>query len=368
MKRGLALGLASVSVISSFVTAARANDAPPFSRVVLLLPACTEPGLRSDELRDAVALDLRDEGLSLAPKGELSLETDVLVRVETSCAPDDDPKLYAEFGEEHHTRRVELSGLPSAQRARALSLALAELLSLFSRRTSQTLSEPDSSDVPNVTAAVRATAGDAADSETPAAAASAPQPKPTTPPATATSFAAGRTVSDERPPRSPQGAASGWRLSLSPELRWFSGSVLWGGRGLVHRGRWSAGIDLLVAETQVAQGTVRTVVAHGTFAYGWLLVGGPETTTLELVPRVGAGRAFLEAFASNGASAVSAQDVYFDAALGANCSFGVARLFRVGLTAELGYASGPIGYADDTEVARVSGTFVALLVGAGLRL
>ena len=61
------------------VTPAALADAPAaFSRVALLLPTCELPGLGSSELRSAVALDLRDESLTLAPAGELSSPTDVL--------------------------------------------------------------------------------------------------------------------------------------------------------------------------------------------------------------------------------------------------------------------------------------------------
>src|SRR3954465_11457741 len=103
-------------------------DVPHVSRVALLLPACDQPGLTSSELRDPLSLDLRDEGLMLAPPGEVS-PGDVLVRVEAACSADAQLTLNVTLQNETRTRPIDLGELPPAQRARALSLSLAELLS-----------------------------------------------------------------------------------------------------------------------------------------------------------------------------------------------------------------------------------------------
>src|SRR5216117_3640669 len=89
----------------------------PFSRVAVLLPTCEQAGIGASELRDALALDLRDEQLTLAPAGEISPATDVLVRIEAACALEAELTLHAEFGDERRSRRVDLRELPPPQRA-----------------------------------------------------------------------------------------------------------------------------------------------------------------------------------------------------------------------------------------------------------
>lgn len=354
----------ATSWLLTLALAAPAAESPAFSRVAMLLPACEQPGLGSSELREAVALDLRDERLTLAPAGELSPATDVLVRIEAACSADSELTLHAEYVAERHTRRVDLSELPPPQRARALSLAVAELLALFG----QPPAPPSTTDLAPASAAPLPTATSAAPVASIAAGATTPPPAPKTPaPATRRSALQpdGENRAD-RPRTSPVPAE--WRLAVAPELRFFDTTWLWGGRVLAHYGPWSAGLDLLRAQESMPAGRVTTLVVHGTFVYSFVLMGGVERSSLEAGLRFGLGRAFMAAEASMSARAYDAQDVYLDAAFGARYSLRLSTAFRIGIGGELGYARGPIGYADDREVASTSGSFASLLVDVSMRL
>jgi len=339
--------------------AAQASEPARFSRVALLLPACEKPGLSASELRSAIALDLQDEALTLAPAGELAPPTDVLVRIEAACAADGELTLHAEFLGEGHERRVDLSELPTAQRARALSLSLAELLSLFEHSAALPPSSSEFSGEPAPPPAAPP-APEVAQKPRPPAAKSAGAPPPARAPQ--------RDQIGTQPDRHASIRPAEWRLSLAPELRFFATTSLWGGRALLHYGGWSAGADLLTARQQVSSGGVVTFVVHASVAYSFVVLGSAERSLLQAGPRLGAGRTFMKAEAAASARASSAEDVYLDAAFGARYSLGFSRLFRVGLGAELGYARGPIGYADDVEVARTAGGFASLVVDAGVRL
>jgi hypothetical protein len=332
--------------------AAPAAEAAPFSRVALLLPACEAPGLAASELRAAVALDLRDVSLTLAPAGELSSATDVLVQVATDCSTHSQFTLQAQFGDERHTRSVDLSELAGPQRARALSLAVAELLALFG----QPAAPPSTSSV--VPPAAAEPGSKPAESEPLPAIAPTPKPSPTPRPNAPVPTNAAPPLRD-RP--SPKRAAATWSLSLAPELRFFDATWLWGGRALAHYGAWSAGLDVLRAEENVLPGRVTTLLLHGSLAYS-PVISELEWSRLEAGLRSGFGRTFMTAEASAAAAAHDAQDLYLDAALTARYSLQASPALRFGLGVELGYARGPIGYADDVEVARTAGAFASVLL------
>ena len=65
---------------------------------------------------------------------------------------------------------------------------------------------------------------------------------------------------------------------------------------------------------------------------------------------------------------INAEDVYVDAAASIRYAFRFGSRYTGGLSAELGYAGGPIGYADDREIVRTSGVFAggAFELGLGL--
>jgi hypothetical protein len=330
------------------VLTALAAEAVPFSRVALLLPACEVPGLAASELRAAVALDLRDVSLTLAPAGELSSATDVLVQVATDCSTHGQFMLQAQFGDQRHTRRVDLSELASPQRARALSLAVAELLALFGQPA-----QPPSTSTPTAPLTAEPTAR-----PTPAI---SPAPKPSTAPSP--NAPAPTSAAPHLPDRpSTKRATAAWSLSLAPELRFFDTTWLWGGRVLARHGAWSAGLDVLRAEENVPPGRVTTLLLHGSLAYSPVLSAELDWSRLEAGLRSGFGRTFMTAEASSTAVANDAQDLYLDAALTARYSLHASPVLRFGLGAELGYAGGPIGYADDVEVARTAGGFASVLL------
>ena len=347
MKLGV-VARASAWLLTASLSAS-AVEAPPFSRVALLLPACEAPGLAASDLRAAVALDLHDVSLTLAPAGELSSESDVLVQVAADCSTYREFTLQAQFGDERHMRRVDLSELASSQRARALSLAVAELLALFGAPA-----EPASASSSASTPAAEPTP-QMAHPEPPAA--STPRPVPPARAPARTSAPPLRT--DHRLTKRPSPA---WSLSLAPELRFFDMTQLWGGRALARYGAWSVALDVLRSEESVPSGRVTTLLLHGSVAYSLRVSGERARSQLEAGPRLGFGRTFMTAEASSAAAAHDAQDLYLDAALTARYSLRASPLVGFGLGAELGYARGPIGYADDVEVARTAGAFGSLLL------
>lgn len=350
-------------LLASALTALAAGS--PFSRVALLLPNCEQPGLNPGELREAVALDLRDEQLTLAPAGELSPATDVLVRIEATCSAEGELTVHAEFGDERHSRRADLRELPPPQRARALSLAVAELLALFGQPPSTGSNQFPEAPAPPATAGPAASAAQPAAPTATSATSPPPAPKPAAPPPPRKAQSQQAEVPNDRPTTSALPVE--WRLSVAPELRFFDTNWLWGARALVHYGAWSAGVDLLRAHVSVPAGSVTTLVLHGNLAYSFELLRGSQRSAFAVGPRLGFGRAFLTAQAASTAVAYDAEDVYFDAAFGARYSLLLSPAFRLGLAAELGYARGPIGYADDVEVASTSGAFAGLFVDGSVR-
>lgn len=358
MRPAQVIVVAVVAYLLAGVSSA-AGEAARFTGVALVLPACQAPGLDSAQIRSALSLDLRDESLLLAPAGALSPDH-VLLQIGADCAREAELTLLARFGDEEHTRQVDFSELPPEQRARALSLSLAELLSLF-EATQVAPSEVQPTNGEPVPAP--AAAPSAVESASPAQ----PQaPKPTTKALTRSTTdeldrAASGSESDERRHRERSRA---WQLSVAPEYRAFETTSLWGGRAQVDHNAWSVGIDLLYARASAAPGSVSTYLIHASVARRWALAGDPERSLLEAGPRLGAGRSFMSAEASATAQAASAQDVYADAALAARYSLWISAGFRLGVGAELGYARGPIGYADEVVIARTAGPFAALLLDA----
>jgi hypothetical protein len=351
------LGCGALAIlIGVSTTLARAEGTARFSRVALLLPACELPGLGPSELRSALALDLRDEHLTLAPPGELSPSSDVLVSFETRCDGPSTLALRAEHQGERHARTIDLGELPAPQRARALSLALAELLSLFEHPATPP-----------------------ADIEAPAAAEPAPAVTPAPAPAkpAAPAVKAPPKVAPAAPPLAPPPAADRaparrqssrqWQVALAPELRFFQTSLLWGARAVLRYRGFSAGAVILTTRTAVPAGSVVILTPHAVLGYS-LQLWNSEAAELDVGPRLGAGRTFMNATASSSGRAISAQDVYVDAAAGLRYSFRIAPRWSCGFSAELGYASGPIGYADDQEIARTSGLFAGAVFEVGLWL
>jgi hypothetical protein len=361
VKAGLAAraGLVCVTIAVGLL----AGEAPRFTRVALLLPACTPPGLAADELRGALSLDLRDEGLELATAGEFA-QGDALVRVEAACPADAELTLRIELENESYTRRIDLRELPLDQRARALSLSLAELLALLE----QGQLPPAAATQTTPTAATPAPSASALPPPA-AASTSEPNPSPAAKPAPPLGPSAPEPATPGRPDdrRAAPALDRDWQLALAPELRFFQNTTLWGGRALGQYRAWCAGLDFLSARQSATAGMVTTYLAHVSLAYHFALLRA-DTSALEAGPRLGAGRTFMNARASGTARAADAQDLYLDAAFGARYALRLSSAFRLGIGAELGYARGPIGYADDLPLARTSGAFASLLLDGALRL
>jgi hypothetical protein len=366
----LVLAAVASLICVTAAAAALADDAAPSSRVALLLPACDTPGLSQSELRSALALDLSDEGLALAPIGEVSPD-DVLVRLETTCTTTAELTLRVARGNDTRTRQIDLSELPPAQRARALSLSLAELLSQLAQSRKPSADSNEAAGAPEPASAATPTPTPTPTPEPPPPKPPSPAPPPTAKPAPKTprmSAADSATADTEPADQSPGKAHARWQLTLAPELRFFQTTSLWGARALANYGAWSAGVDLLTARQSAPPGTVSIFVVHASCAYHLRLFGEAEGSRLEAGPRLGAGRTFLSAQANATGHADSAQDVYLDIAFGARYSFRLSSALRVGLGAELGFARGPIGYADNLEIARTAGGFASLMIDGAVQL
>jgi hypothetical protein len=338
VKLGQALCLSSWLALSNV---AIASEGLPFSRVALLLPGCDLPGLGSGQLRDAAALELQGEGLALAAPGELAPQTDVLVIIEATCPADGEVTLSAEYAGQRHERRVELSELAHNERARALSLSLAELLAAFRH---------DPSPAPSASQS---------------AAQSEPTPAPMLPVEAKPGPAAAPENTDGARPidRTERASVGG---GLAAELRLFEGALLWGARAQVERSAWSASADVLAGKTSVAAGDVTSVLVQMNVAHYVRLLGRPEAALVTGGPRAGAGVATFVVSEGPSARGASALDFYLDAAISARLSLRTGDAWRWALAAEVGYARGPVGRADGVEVTRSAGLFTSLLVGASV--
>jgi hypothetical protein len=363
VKLGASLLLSLACTIVAAPALAALDEERPFSRVALLLPACEEPGLAASELRAAFALDLRDQGLALAPIGELVPASDVLVSLESRCQGSSELTIHADFASERQSRRVELAEVPTGERARALALALAELLALMGESaTPVDGAAPTPVDGAAPTPVDGAAPAVASDSAVASAPSPAPESRRPPAPAPARQARSSRTAAQQVDvPEASSHAERPWRLSLAPELRIFRTTQLAGGRALLRHGRWGVGFDILAASASVSAGSVRTLTPHVSVLYAWPVWGSRDAGLWELGSRIGAGRTFMSATSSALGRASSAEDVYVDAAAITGYSLRVGNRWRVGLAAELGYAQGPIGYADNQEIARTSGPFAALL-------
>lgn len=333
-----------------------AEDAQ-FSRVALLLPACELPGASVAELRTALQLELQGEGLLLAPPGELSSTTDVLVRIDVTCEQASGISLRAEYAGSLRERRVELDELRSEQRARALALAVAELLASLRRGADSepaptTDSQPVSS--PSASAFGEREPPPASQSAAVPPPAAVPRPAPSGTPAPAAVQRVDRVVAEHAP----------LRLGIAPELRLFGASPLWGARLAAEQWPWTVSLDGLASQASAPAGNVISVVAQLNLARLTRLLGDPNSMAFEAGPRVGVGIGAFLVDAGPSARGADALDIYLDAALTTRWLLLGARRLRAGLAAEIGYARGPVGYADEREVARMYGPFVSLLVDA----
>lgn len=363
MRRRASLGALLLTLSRSVAAAGAAPE-----RIALTLPSCELPGVSASELRQAVALDLQPEGLVLAPAGELSPGPDVQVLVEATCAAPDELTLRAERGAQRHERALRLSELALAQRPRALSLALTELVSLVLHPPPPRREEPAPPAPPMPEVATPPPAA----TTPPAAPAIAPEPDKlasaaATLPSPAPAFTAREDESDlESAPL--REISPIWRLGLAPRVRFFDGTSLWGAEAHLARARWRYGAGLLMARQEAAIGTVWTRLLHTSAGYGYPLWGHSGGSVLETGPRLGLGYTWMSAQPTSGAIAFDARDWYLDLAWSARYSAVVSGTFRLGLGAELGYGRGPIGYADDVVIARASGPFASLALDGSLPL
>ncbi|RYZ02540.1 MAG: hypothetical protein EOO73_31365 [Myxococcales bacterium] len=324
-------------------------------RVALLLPACELPGVGGNELREAVALDLRLEDVVLAPPGELSPGRDVQLLVEASCASPDELILHAELGQERQRRKLRLSELAAEQRPRALSLALTELVSLV-LHPSPPLPSPEPQAEPPTPAPP----------PPPDSAAPIPAKKPPPEPTKTSSGPVSGTLPEDRPTRSRKHAA--WYLGVAPQLRFFGGTALWGAQVQLSRARLRYGAGLLMTRTQASSGSVWTRLAHLEAGYGFSLWRSAVGAALESGPRLGVGHTFMSARSTGAATAYDAHDWYLDAAWTARYQLELSGSIRLGLGAELGYGRGPIAYADDVLIAQTSGPFASVTLDGALPL
>jgi hypothetical protein len=346
--------LAALSLLLATVPGAALADT---QRVSLLLPGCELPGVSSEELRQAVALELQPDGLMLAAAGELSPERDVLLQVEGACPNPDELTLRAQRTGTRLSRTFRLSELAIEQRPRALSLSLSELASLVLHAPA-----PDSTSEP-VPVEPRDEEPPAAP-ELPAPSTDAVSAPPARKPAAERARPA-RAVSAERAPPPTNQAA---RLALAPELRWFAHSTLWGARVALERERFRYHAGLLLGASHAAAGSVWTQLVHAGAAYAFPVLGAAEGSRLETGPRLGLGYTFMSAQASAHAQGFDARDWYADAAWAVGYRATISRSVGLRLCAELGYGRGPIGYADDVVIAQTSGPFASLSLEGSLQL
>lgn len=332
-------------------------DALEFSRIVLVLPPCSIEGVSEAELRAAAALELAAHDVSLAPPGEMSMTTDALVRVETSCAPGAELSLRVSFGDERRTRQLDLSALPARTRTRALALSLAEFVSLFRARSDDRVA-PEPIELEE-------------EPEEPPSAEAKPDPPAPAPSEPATSAAKSEPIGRTAPPPEPKRARTErlTELGLSPEARLFQrGSTVAGARLHVDAGQLGLGLSVLGSEIGVSSGTVSALIVHASGALRWLRTPDSETLALSAGPRVGVGLVRVSGVPGLGARGTSVQEAYLDAA-----GYGMLELrpgggLRLGLALELGYARGMIALADDDIAGVFGGPFVGGLLDLSFAL
>ena len=338
------------------LTLSRPTLADNAERVSLLMPGCELPFVNAGELRQAVALDLQSEGLTLAPAGEFAPERDLLMIIETNCLAPDELTLRAERGDIRQRRAFHLSELAIEQRPRALSLSLAELASLV-LHPPPAPAPPPPSPVDPEPAGLTQSEPTAAGKPPPAAVAAAPRIQPRAPARASAPAAKKHPPSDDR----------AYRLGLAPELRFYAHTTLWGMSTRLQRANWSCGAGLLMAAEHAPIGAVWTRLAQANAAYAFPLLGEVQASLIETGPRLGLGYAIMSARPAAGARGYDARDWYVDLAWTLRFTKAFSRALRLSLGAELGYARGPIGYADNVIIAQTSGPFASLALEVSLR-
>jgi len=348
---------AGIALLLSHASA-RAED-HDLKRAMLEASACEFEGVSEADLRAATALELEAQGIELAPAAELASVMDSKVWIQDTCKTGDEIALEASWAGQVRIRRLKLGHLPLGTRARALALALAELLGSFRNSVVPEAAELVETDPPSESADAPADEEpDASESVTPTPRrapgplARAPEPEP--PP-------------DAAP--SSQSTARPTEIGVSPEGRLFySGDAVAGMRPHVDFGILGLGLSVLGTSTTVPTGRLSALVVHAALALRLLQSSSAETLSVTAGPRLGFGLVRVAATGELGVTGVDAIEPYLDAGAYAMFELRPEPSLRFGLGFEAGHALGMVALSDSDPIAAYGGPFVGALLDLSLAL
>jgi hypothetical protein len=332
------------------------------TRALLLLPSCPLDGISEPELRSALALELQDDGLTLAQPGDGFGRSDVLLEVDSPCQPHAELSLRVLFQDRERARTLSLDDLPPGTRSRLLALSLAELVDRLEPAppaTEPSLAASPPEDAPSAPVAPAPEASRPKPeprpeprTEKPAA----PQPEPVASPSASppVDTAQPRTASDART-----------ALELAPELRWFSsGDALFGGRIGLDAPRLVAGAGVVLGSAGAEIGDAETFLLQGFLGYRLIRSELADRFSAGFGPRVGVGWVEVTGLPLDGeVNGASAGAPYFDVAAFGDVRYVVSPYFRVSLGVEGGVCRGLTALADGEAIASYDGVFIAGFIG-----
>jgi hypothetical protein len=335
---------------------------------VVTLPSCEPVGFSRAEVRAAVALELGTSGLALETEPGDNPEQDILATIHTTCEPGAMLELHAEWGAKTGERTLQIADLPPAARARAIALALAELLAGLRSPDDVAAENVELEDTPRT--GDRNAAGpahDSAASAAPARTESSGGTKPSDPARTAsTTSMAGTFEGDDaadrdagrREPVRPRRPA----LALSGEFRSFEfQSNTLGMRLHYDFSRFGVGFATLLGNEAGTLGVESAIILHAYFEGRVTLLGRPDATCLALGPRAGLGVVEVRSTPNPGALGTTVAEPYVDLASFLELSQQFAP-FRVGARLELGYALGMVALEDNRRLASYAGPFGSVVL------
>jgi len=330
--------------------------------VHLTLPSCELANLSNEELRSAIALELSTSGLALEPPDGSPSGDAIEASVETSCAADSSLELRGVWGVRTGSRRLDPRELPAPSRARAVALALAELLASLRSPEEVVPAHVELTEEPGNGATTDALAPKATAKDGSALAAS------TRPSAAPSRLSPASDAPDLAEPKRSGAPRPLPALGLAGELRWFSlDTIVMGVRAHYDFSRFGVGLVVLSGSQTATLGTVTGTLFHGYFEGRFAELGPLQSPWFTLGSRLGLGVVQAVSTPNPTVIGTAVADPYVDLAAFSGLAL-TAAPFRFGLRLELGYAVGMLALEDGARIASFGGPLIGVLVDLNVLL